>query len=681
VGSFFLRKLPLSWRSLLLLLGLSAAFVPGYLPSLSQDWLYFQALIVIAAGTLVGSCALIVLSLSLTAIPLGCYLVAPASYSALHLLPPLGLLWAAALASWLSSQSLYASLNWALDSQARAWKTAEEVRLRRGELRRTLDSLRVTHGLLERTIRELEAARLEAEEARRIKSRFVANISHEFRTPLNIIVGFAEMLCTSPDTYGSISWPPALREDVLTIWRNAEHLLKMIDDVLDLAQIEASRLPVLPEPVDLVRLIRESLATASALLRDSGIGLRISLPEALPLLGVDPTRIRQVLLNLVNNAVRFTPQGYVEVGAYLTKGEVIVYVRDTGEGIPQDRLESVFEEFEQVDTSGRRRHRGLGLGLAISRHLIHLHGGRIWAESEAGKGSTFYFSLPCLEKGRKPIPAQFSRGRPRATRPSSEKEAVVVLCSDPLVLRMLARHLGKLRVITSDSVDEAIALVHEHHPVAVLIAAESRGGSQPALDMARAVREGVAPSDVPTIVCDFPTERQAGQSLGVSECMLKPVTQKELVPVINRLHASPRRILVVDDDLDMLRLLSRMVEQGWPKAQVLTAASGADALRLASQLPDVILLDLLMPGMSGVEVLNALRADPVVASIPIVVITARAPAEELVTVREGEVRVLRKRGFAAGELVHIVESLGMSLPPHYGITRADSPGTRGAVPA
>ena len=659
VACLLLRRLPTTVHVGLLLFGLTAGLVLGFLSSPARDWLYCLSLVVVASGTLVGPATSYAMAALLSLVSGVCLHAIPGSQGPLQSLAPIALLWAAAAVSCQASRSLYATLRWALESQNRAWQTADEVRARRAELRRTLDSLRLTHGLLERTVQELEAARAEAEQAREIKAHFVANISHEFRTPLNIIVGFAEMLCTRPEAYEGVSWSPALREDIATIWRNAEHLLKMVDDVLDLAQIEASRLPVLPEPTDLIRLIHETLATGSALLRESRLELRVSLPESLPLLRIDPTRVRQVLLNLVNNAVRFTHQGYIQVGAYLSDGEVTVYVRDTGEGIPPDKLETIFERFEQVDSSGRRPHGGLGLGLAISRQLVRLHGGRMWAESELGKGSTFYFTLPYTEQERASA-LQLMRTRTSAA-PRSSRPSAVVLCDDPLVIRTLARHVERLDIVGASSVPDARALVAEVHPAALVAV----GDTPSTLDQARALLSELDPADVTAIVCDYPTERQAGSALGVSDFLVKPVTQREVDTAIARLRPRPRRTLVADDDPDMLRLLSRMVQQEWPETEILTAATGLEALQLAVQAPDVVLLDLYMPGLSGVEVLARLRADPTTAGIPIIVVTARTPAEELANLRECEVRVLRRRGLAAGEMVRLIESLGVALSPHY----------------
>lgn len=664
------HRLPTDLRCAIFLAGLTGTFVLAYRIQPAVGWLYGQVLVVTAAGPLASTSVTFAVSLLLTAGTAWNCQTVPGVGHWLNLLPPLGLLWATAITAWLSAQNLYTALGWALASQARAWQTANEARERRGELRRTLDSLRVTQGILERTLQELEAARAEAEEARRVKSRFVANISHELRTPLNVIVGFAEILCTLPETYGELPWPSTLREDVLTIWRNAEHLLSMIDDVLDLAQIEASRLPVVPEPTDLRALILDALAGGRPLVEKAGLELRISLPESLPVLSLDRARIRQVLLNLMNNAARFTCQGFVEVGAKVTDQDVIVYVRDTGRGIPADKLEVIFSEFEQVDTSIRRPHQGVGLGLAISRHFVSLHGGRIWAESQVGKGSTFYFSLPLVPSAATVQPSR-TEGWPRAQAgDGKERGTLVVLCSDPLVVRLLERYLEGLQVQAVQTVDEAARLVSERHPEAVLIASETTGDLPDAISQARALLAAVAPLDLPVVVCTFPTERHAGMALDVREFLIKPITQKDLVAAVDRLCGNPRRILIADDDPDMLRLLERIVRRTWPQVEVLTAASGDEALALIVQRPDCLLLDLLMPGKSGIDVLRELRARPETAEIPVAVITARGPVEELATVHKGELYLCRNTCFAAGELMRVLETVTRALPPRYaGVTR------------
>ncbi len=678
-AALLLARLSQRGRTYLLLGGAGAGLAIGFHASGAPAWLYFQSLVASVAVLLAGPGAAAVLAVLLSAaaglsVGLGAGGVVFADVA-----PALGLLWATVGVAWLSSRNLYTVLHWAMESQARAWRTTNEVIRRREELRRTLDSLRHAHAALARTTRELEAARIEAEESRQVKSRFVSNISHELRTPINIIVGFAEVLCFAPETYGEFAWPSALRDDVLTIWRNAEHLLRMVDDVLDLAQIEASRLPVSPEPTDVGQLVRDTVVTASGLLRDSGLELRVTLPAGLPRLNLDRTRIRQVVLNLINNAIRATTQGYVEVGGLTSDREVTIYVRDSGEGIPPSRLEAIFDEFEQVDTSIRRPYQGVGLGLAICRHFIRLHGGRIWAESALGQGSTLFFSLPLPARQTAVQPMNPRRSLGRTGAASRDSGCAVAVCRDPLVRRLLERHVEGLQVLAAESVEEAQALVREHHPDIALVAAESSDGVEAAMQEAGRLLLGIAPADIPVMVSSVPTERRAGAALGVEEFLLKPVTRREIVSVVRRLCDRPRRLLVVDDEADMVALLHRILTGQWPLAEVRTAASGEEGLALAQGFaPDVIVLDLLMPGMGGAEFLSRLRADPDLKRTPVVVVTARGPAESIESLRRGEIHLLRNTSFSAGELVRLLDLLAKGLPADYVRELPMPPGSPGA---
>ena len=659
-------RLPVPWRALGLLVGISLAITLELLWTGNIVWLYYESLVITMAALLAGPGSGFVLAAAFSVVAVHSLRLALAQLAATA--PALGLIWATAIVSWLSSRNLYVVLFWAVDSQARAWRTANEVRRRREQLRRTIDSLRNAHAVLERTMRELEAAREEAEEARRVKSRFVANISHELRTPLNIIVGFAEVLCFSPETYGDFPWPAALRQDIMAIWRNAEHLLGMIDDVLDLAQIEASRMPVTREPTDLPQLIRDTLTSASGLFRGSGLELRVSLPSKMPVLNLDRTRIRQVLLNLINNATRYTHAGYIEVGGYLSETEAVVYVKDSGVGIPADKLESIFEEFEQVDSSPQRHRQGIGLGLAISRHFIRLHGGRMWAESRPEQvsgehGSTFFFALPLPQHQAAIQPVEPRRYQPRQGR-SQELPSLIVVSRDPLVPHMLERHLDSMQITATRTVAEAAALVHELHPEAVFVASEPGDDANGASDQASDLLRQVAPLDVPVLWSGFPTERAAAKALGVEEFLIKPVTRQELLAVIERLCHQPRRVMIVDDDPDMLALLARIVEHGYPQAQVIAASSATEATALLDPRPDIVLLDLMMPGMSGAEFLAKMRSRIETGSVPVAVISARGPAQEL-SACTGEVRISKNNGFTAGELIRVIELVSQSLPPNY----------------
>ncbi|NPV06587.1 MAG: hybrid sensor histidine kinase/response regulator [Anaerolineae bacterium] len=665
--------LPERWRTGIFLLGMGSALAVGYYLSGNPVWVFYQSLVVSVSLLLAGPAVSAVLAAGLTAFALAASREGSAQ-SALLVVHALGLLWATLAISWLSSTNLYTVLRWAMESQARAWRTATEVTRRREQLRRTLDSLRHAHAALSRTTRELEEARLEAEESRRVKARFLSNISHELRTPLNIIVGFAEILCFSPETYGDFPWPASLRDDLMTIWRNAEHLLQMIDDVLDLAQIEAARLPVMPEPTDLGQLIRDTAVTASGLLKDSRLDLRVRLPGHLPMLELDRTRVRQVLLNLINNAVRATREGFIEVSAFASEEQVTVCVRDSGEGIPPDRLEVIFEEFEQVDTSLRRPHQGVGLGLAICRQFIRLHGGRIWAESTPGQGSAFYFSLPLPGRRGAMQPPVPRRAWPQRPQGREDRASVVVLCRDQLVGRVLERHAEEVEVLRATTVEEAASLVRERHPDMVFVAVETTIGAseysgrplEEAAAQARELLALAAPAELPALVAGFPTERRAGAALGVEEFLIKPVTPEQVVTVVRRLCGDPGRLLLVDDEADMLALLERIVHKEWPQVETLAVSSGEEALAaLDGFRPQAILLDLLMPGMGGVEFLARMKARDMGVHPPVAVVTARGPAQDLSALGQAEMRLIRNAGLTAGEMVRVLESLAKALPARY----------------
>lgn len=242
---------------------------------------------------------------------------------------------------------------------------------------------------------ELEAVRAAAEAAYHAKASFMATMSHELRTPLNIIIGFSTAMVEHPEIYESVALPPAVVADLREIRRSGEHLLGLINDILDLARVEAGRIALNRAALPLAPLLDEMLRTARGLLKDRPIGVRGVYDATLPPVLADETRVRQVLLNLISNACKFTSVGEVTLGAHADGPELTIWVRDTGIGIATADQARIFNHFEQVEDAQLRPHPSTGLGLAIARWLVELHGGRIWLESELGRGSTFYFTLPC----------------------------------------------------------------------------------------------------------------------------------------------------------------------------------------------------------------------------------------------------------------------------------------------
>lgn len=446
-----------------------------------------------------------------------------------------------------------------------------------------------------------------------LKTQFIANMSHELRTPLNSIIGFSRVILKGID--GPLT--EAQRQDLTAIYNAGQHLLGLINDILDLSKIEAGRMELHFAEVDMREIIRGVMSTAVGLTRDKPIELRQEVPEDLPPVWADAQRARQVLLNLVSNAAKFTDQGFIAVHAWADELFVTISVQDTGIGIPREKQEEIFQEFTQVESGTTRRYGGTGLGLAIARRLVELMGGRIWVESEVGKGSTFFFTLP---RARPSVPAEPRSGRP------------VVLCvdDDPGVITLYRRYLEKhgFEVVGLTDPQEVLEVVRRVRPDVIT------------LDIMMPQRDGWAilqelktdpeTRRIPVIICSIIDERGRGFSLGAAEYLVKPFTEEELLEAIQRVDGrpGPLRVLVIDDSEADRQLIRRVLERmgGY---RVLEASGGQEGTALARrERPDLVILDLMMPEMDGFMVVEALKEDPTTRSIPIIVLTAKSLTEE-----------------------------------------------------
>ena len=530
---------------------------------------------------------------------------------------------------------------------------------RREELNRTLMALTEASRRLERTRKELAIARQQADEARVLKEQFVANVSHELRTPLNIVTGFAEMMYLAPESYEGVGWTAELVSDLGELYRAGRHLQSLVGDILDLARIDSSRLPLFRELLDIRLMIGEAVATTIPLLGQRGLAHNAIWPETLPKLLVDQTRIRQVMLNLLNNAIRFTEHGGITVRVDKTDDAVIVGVHDTGRGIPPDQLEQIFDRFVQAN-GGLRGKGGAGLGLAISREFIKLHGGHMWAESKMGEGSTFFFSLPL--PGATPLTVPL---HPSPYRKSVQASAgpVVVLDSDSSIADMLSRYLHDRRVVALSNTSELGPFIDAEHPLAVVVNQppgthhDDWLGSLPGLCQRY---------NVPVLRCSLPSGSWLQQSTELDDCLTKPVTRQALEAVLIRYCPEPGTVLVVDDDHGFVSLMVRMLSTMKLCAEVFTAYSGADALRLVREVdPDLMLLDLIMPEIDGFAVVKAVRRDPALCATPIVAVTATSYAEEALLGREGYFTLSQSKGISSGVLTELLDATLGIVQPNY----------------
>jgi signal transduction histidine kinase len=311
----------------------------------------------------------------------------------------------AALA-WAAAHNVRGTIGWALETAAKSERREEQLRNAQAELERIVRERDQLNDRLYKQSLELESARAQAEAAYRSKASFMATMSHELRTPLNIIIGFSSAMVDHPEMYDGEPLSPAIVNDLSEIKRSGQHLLNLINDILDLARVEAGRLELNKAALPLPPLLDETMRTAQGLLKERPVLLRRDIQGVLPAVLADETRIRQVLLNLVSNACKFTTVGEVTIGARADHHEVVLWVRDTGIGIAEADQARVFNQFEQVESHDSRQNTGTGLGLSICKWLVELHGGQMWLESALGKGSTFFFSLPCVQ-------LHAASGRPR----------------------------------------------------------------------------------------------------------------------------------------------------------------------------------------------------------------------------------------------------------------------------
>lgn len=288
---------------------------------------------------------------------------------------------------------LYQITEWALSNYQRERRTNEELFEKRQALQMSLKRSEALADKLKETNRDLEAARAQAEEAKTFRGKFLANMSHELRTPLNAIIGFSETMLQFPIMYDNVSLPVAYEKDLGQIYNSGRQLLHVINDILDLAKVDAGKLEIHIQKVDLKPVISAVVSTARGLLGAKPIRLEQELPDPLPLAWADETRLRQVLLNLYSNACKYTDTGFIKLTVREVDDEIEFSVQDTGIGIDPEYHQKLFKEFQQARTGGRDARSGSGLGLAISQQLLQLMDGRIWMSSKVGEGTTFYFTV------------------------------------------------------------------------------------------------------------------------------------------------------------------------------------------------------------------------------------------------------------------------------------------------
>jgi signal transduction histidine kinase/CheY-like chemotaxis protein len=576
---------------------------------------------------------------------------------------------AAGVIGWAATRALLTATQWSIFYSEQARQKMEEARSQQVELKQIQEDLIQANEELARLSDRLKAMNLVAEEARRAKEEFVANVSHELRTPLNMIIGFSDMIIQTPQVYGD-SLPPALLTDIDTIYTNSQHLSKLVDDVLDLSQVEAGRMALSKEWTALQETMQAAILAVQPLFRSKELYLEMEIPPDLPKVFCDSTRIRQVVLNLLSNAGRFTERGGVRVKAWREKDDVLIGVADTGPGIAPEAQEKIFEPFQQLDSSIRRRYGGSGLGLSISRRFVEMHGGKMWLESRVGEGTAITFSLP-LEA---PLPGTLVQSgdatrwfsphhyyEPR-TRPSKAplpnvSPRFVLLEKGKMLQRLFTRYMGGVEVVSVQDMAGAV-LELSRSPAQALVVNGSTLAETPA------DREQLAhlPHRTPAVTCWVPGEEETVRRLGVVHYLVKPITREVLLARLQELGGDVKNVLLVDDQPEALQLFARMLASARRGYRVLRAENGQRALNLLRQRrPDVMLLDLIMPGMDGFQVLQEKRQDPTISNIPVLIISSRDPSGEPIV--SNMLSVARGDGLSVRDLLDCIQAVSEILSP------------------
>jgi signal transduction histidine kinase/AraC-like DNA-binding protein len=461
---------------------------------------------------------------------------------------------------------------------------------------------------------EAAEARLVAENADRLKTLLLANVSHEFRAPLNVILGYAQSALDQPRGPNQ-EVCPVPRKDVSYIYESGEHLLRLVNDLLDISRSEINELQLEPEMVE-PRVLLEDVFENVAKIRSEATDVTwlLDLPADLPLVHADPVRLREVILNLLDNAQKFTQRGHVLLGAEVAPPHLHIWVEDTGVGIPVEQQGQIFEPFYTGQTPGSHS-RGIGLGLAVARRLVALHGGFMSLDSRPGKGSTFhvYLPLPSLS-GRKPDSiALHNEDAPQAILVVGGQTAL------SLSLTELSRREGYLLVPlrADDDLDTVLSSVR---PMALAWDVTHRGHGDH-LAMQR-LRGHAQLSGLPFILYRGSEQANSSPSVGLTSILIKPPDQNTLIGLIDAMAPAEGPILIVDDDPQACDLYQRIVTKVLPGHPVRVASGGQAALAaLREQAPGLVILDLVMPDVDGFAVLAALRRLPATRRVPVLVMS------------------------------------------------------------
>ena len=505
---------------------------------------------------------------------------------------------------------------------------------------------------------QLTAAKLKAEGASETKSAFLANMSHELRTPLNAIIGYGELLQEEAQEVGQEEFIP----DLLKITAAGKHLLALINDILDLSKIEAGRMELYLETIDIRATVEDVVATVQPLLEKNVNRLTVNCSDSIGTMRADLIKLRQILFNLLSNASKFAKEGSITVDIVKEQVEgadwVSFAVADSGIGMTPEQMGKLFEAFSQADTSTTREFGGTGLGLAISRKMSEMMGGEINVKSEHGKGSTFTVHLPVeveLPEGQEDL--QIDRSAEVSV--DSGSGTVLVIDDDPRVREILARFLARegFAVATASTGKEGLLLARELRPTAVTL--DVLMPNMDGWEVLAEIKADPELADIPVIMLTILDDKSKGYALGASDYLTKPIDRIRLAAVLEkyRSESPPYHVLIVEDEkMSRDEMVSCLEQEGWT---ISAAENGRVALELmADSKPTVIVLDLMMPEMDGFQFVDELQAREEWSTIPIVVVTAKdLTRKEHKHLNRQAIQILQKGEYSQEELLNYVRDV------------------------
>ena len=524
-----------------------------------------------------------------------------------------------------------------------------------GQLGRAFNDLSVklqsTYATLGQRIAEktahLQKAVLALELANKMKSEFLANMSHELRTPLNAIIGFAEVL--RDKISGDLN--DEQLDFVNDIHSSGLHLLQMINDILDLSKVEAGRMELQYEIFPVHDAIEDVYTILKGLASKKHLELKSTILPDVKNIEADRVKFKQILYNLLSNAIKFTPEnGHINVETGIMDDMLQVSVSDTGIGMKPDDREKVFKEFWQADSSFARKYEGTGLGLALTKRIVEMHGGNIWFESDYEKGSIFYFALPLKAQLRKAKLKEIEvKQRQILTTGEKEAKMIMVVEDDRMAADLITLYLTNAgyNVIVAVDGEEAIKKAKEFHPF--LITLDIMLPKKDGWDVLSELKNSQDTADIPVIIVSIVDNKDLGFSLGAAEYLIKPIDRIKLINTVNACIPAEKdkgklmKILVVDDDEKAVKYMSAILENAG--FDVIKAYSGKAGINLAmNSNPDLIILDLMMPEVSGFDVIEKLRTHPKAKGIPIIICSAKELTPEDKKVLNGNILAIVQKG-------------------------------------